>query len=301
MTQNELIQKRKEAARRLFHMETELFLKTALSEQRGGDCAPDESIRARVGVEEHSLFGRDWFRLYSKEKGAGRAKWLLLDLHGGGFVMETGAAQYDFAAYLIERADLEVWFPAYPLAPEQNCINALEMTLALYRMMLDGHAAEHIVFLGDSAGASLALATAMAAREAGLSQPANLVLLSPATDLSPVEKGEELAWLHDCEGRDELMGAVSITAMLDAWRGDLSPCDWCANPGAGDLTRLAPITMFSGTAEVLNLCARRVRDRAQKQGAPLMYIEKLNAQHNWVVLDPEHAAPERALLLSLFA
>ena len=73
----------------------------------------------------------------------------------------------------------------YRLAPEQPYPAAPDDALAAYRGLLDsGVAPAGVALFGESAGGALALGTLVAARDAGLPQPAAAVLYSPWVDLT---------------------------------------------------------------------------------------------------------------------
>src|SRR5262249_25254754 len=80
------------------------------------------------------------------------------------------------------RQGFRVYVPNYRLAPEYPFPGALEDALAVYRALLAATPANRIVFAGDSAGGGLALALLLAARDAGLPEPAAAVLFWPWPD-----------------------------------------------------------------------------------------------------------------------
>ncbi len=119
----------------------------------------------------------EWARAASQPAG------VMLYLHGGGYFacspmthrpITGGFAKHGFA----------VFAPDYRLAPEYPFPAAIEDALASYRALLAAHDPANVVVAGDSAGGGLALATMLAARDAGLALPAGLVLFSPWTDLA---------------------------------------------------------------------------------------------------------------------
>jgi acetyl esterase/lipase len=81
--------------------------------------------------------------------------------------------------------DAPVFLFDYRLAPEHPYPAALLDTLAAYRaLQRAGYPPQRIVLAGDSAGGGLAVATALALRDAGEPLPVALALLSPWLDLT---------------------------------------------------------------------------------------------------------------------
>lgn len=109
---------------------------------------------------------------------------VVMHLHGGAYVV--GASQVDsvLIAPVAHLTGLKVIAVNYRLAPEHPFPAALEDVVSVYRALLNEYEAADIVFTGNSAGASLALALVLQARAEGLPLPAGLGLLSPWSELA---------------------------------------------------------------------------------------------------------------------
>jgi len=176
---------------RMFKMTGQEFVNEVLANCRGGDPSPNAEMRARINVKDHEFEGRRWYRFSSKEVAPqGKIKKILY-LHGGGYVLSGGPAQFAFVEYLMQQTGAEVWFPEYPLAPEHSCMDALRMTTELYRLMLKESPAEEIVVMGDSAGGGLSLTSTMYFRENKLPLPNNLILISPSVNMLFMPRNDE--------------------------------------------------------------------------------------------------------------
>ena len=134
---------------------------------------------------------------------------VLLYLHGGGYVVGSARSGAGLATALARRVGAVAYSLDYRLAPEHPFPAALEDGLAAYRALLDdaGGEAGQVVVAGDSAGGGLALAVLLAARDAGLPQPAAVVVMSPWVDLTL--GGESL---HAKEADDAIFDAADIAA-----------------------------------------------------------------------------------------
>src|SRR5690606_14602752 len=105
-------------------------------------------------------------------------------LHGGAFCFEITPYHWRLIAEMAERLDARVTVPVYPLAPEHTFREIFAPVMALYRELLRTTPADSIVFMGDSAGANMAVVLTMMAAEAGLPAPGRHVLISPGLDMS---------------------------------------------------------------------------------------------------------------------
>ena len=114
---------------------------------------------------------------------------LIVYFHGGGWVIADRKVYDGGARGLAKAADAVVVSVDYRQAPEHRFPAAWQDALAAYRYVID-HAADwgadptHVALAGESAGGNLALATAIAARDAGLPMPAHVLAVYPVTQTS---------------------------------------------------------------------------------------------------------------------
>ncbi len=207
--------------------------------------------------------------------GALRAEWIrprtaaasthpdeaILYFHGGGYVLGTIEAHRGIVAKFVKAAGVGALLFEYRLAPEHPYPAALEDALAAYRWLLhEGYWPERVLFMGDSAGAGLSLATLLALRDEGRPLPAGAVALSPWTDLA--NTGESLRTnAHLC-----LAPKDSWVACATHYVGDNDPTDPHISPLYGDLRGLPPLLLFCGADETLRDDSIRFADKARQAG-----------------------------------
>lgn len=114
--------------------------------------------------------------------GRRKASPLAVYFHGGGFALNSLTTHERLLRDLAVRARMPVCGVGYSLAPEHRFPVQVEEALAAVRWIVQhagelGIARDRIAFIGDSAGANLALATACALRDSGEAAPAFLALL----------------------------------------------------------------------------------------------------------------------------
>lgn len=209
-------------------------------------------------------------RSYAGPLGHGSAQWhvsgeagaiLVLYLHGGGFVLGSGQTHRAITGYLAQMGRMTVCALDYSLAPERPFPAALNDAMAAYRDLLArGHHPNNIVLAGDSAGANLALATCVQARNMGLPQPRALVCFSPFVDLS-------LSQLHEPLAGDPLIhiGWLQQVRVLYASK-TLNYANPDVSPLFADLQGLAPMLLQVGTDERLLNDSVRLAANARSAG-----------------------------------
>ena len=182
----------------------------------------------------------------------------LLYIHGGGYVIGSARTGASLADGLAARAGLRAISVDYRLAPEAPYPAAVEDGLAAYRGLLDsGVEPDRLVLAGDSAGGGLTMATLLAARSAGLPQPAAAVLFSPWTDLTL--SGATIETKVDA---DPLFDRAALEWFAGRYLGGADPTDPLISPAFADLTGLPPLLIQVGSREVLLDDSLRLAARA---------------------------------------
>jgi acetyl esterase/lipase len=196
-------------------------------------------------IEPLSLGGVPAERIAPQNADASRA---IFWLHGGGYCIGGCASHRGWAARMAEAAAATAYTVDYRLAPEHPYPAAVDDALAAWRAFLAaGHDPKRTVIGGDSAGGGLAVATAVAARDAGLALPAGLHLVSPwanLTNQSPAYAAKgETDFIITRAGIDDFAANYLL--------GGLDPNAPLASPVFADLSGLPPMLIQVGSEEVL--------------------------------------------------
>ncbi|MFF6823091.1 alpha/beta hydrolase fold domain-containing protein [Streptomyces longwoodensis] len=217
----------------------------------------------------------------------------MLYLHGGGYVVGSPDTHAGLVGELARRAGLRAVSVDYRTAPEHPFPAAVDDGLAAYRELLADTDPRDLVLAGDSAGGGLSIATLLAARDAGLPQPAAVVLFSPWVDLT-LTGGS----IRAKEDADPLFVEADLRDYADLYLGTTDPAHPLASPLFADLAGLPPLLVQVGANEVLLDDAVRLAGRAGAddvevtlevgQGLPHVF------QHHYGRLDEADAALERA-------
>jgi epsilon-lactone hydrolase len=196
---------------------------------------------------------------------------VIVYVHGGGFVAGSLESHRNMIGHLAAHTGLPCLGIAYRLAPEHPYPAAIDDVLAVCDALeRDG---TRIVLAGDSAGANIALATAIQ-RKASRRPLVALILLSPLLDLS--FSGNSVARNADL---DAMLNLRQLRHGADAYRSDLDPSDPNVSPLFAELQDLAPLIVHTGTAEILYDDATRLVARARLAGVDTWLIETAGAPH----------------------
>ena len=202
---------------------------------------------------------------------------------GGGFVFHAGNIQWRFCADIVRESGIVVLMVDYPTAPDHSCMQALDTLKEVY-LELDAKAEDGVAVFGDSSGGGLALSLCMQLREDHLPQPRRLVMVSPAVSLAYEGTPGEIERYRKLRETDPVLSTAAFPDIVRWWGSDLDDHDWHVSPLYGDLTGLPPMSVYTGTRDVLNVAARKLLRAAGKQRAPITYVERPGMMHDYVVL-----------------
>lgn len=133
-------------------------------------------------------------RIYTPD-GAGPFP-VIVYFHGGGWVIGDKQVYDGGARGLAKQANAVVVSVDYRLAPEHKFPAAWDDSLAAYKWTLANAAAikgdpKKLAIAGESAGGNLAVATAIAARDAGLQAPVHVLAVYPVAQTSTTTESYE--------------------------------------------------------------------------------------------------------------
>jgi acetyl esterase/lipase len=198
----------------------------------------------------------------------------LLFLHGGGYVMGSPRTHQALASHIAREIDARALVMDYRLAPEHPYPAALEDTVTVYNALLTQTRPETLALAGSSAGAGLALACLLHARDTGQPMPSAAALMSPWTDLRLTGRS-----IDERAARDPILSREKLTRYRDHYLAGTDPASPFVSPLNGDLRGLPPLLIQVGTEEVLYDDANRLNAAAQAAGVQATFEAERGATH----------------------
>jgi monoterpene epsilon-lactone hydrolase len=187
-----------------------------------------------------------------------------LDMHGGALIMMGGEACRQMGRGQAMTTGITTYSIDYRMPPEHLYPRALDDCMAAYSLLLQRYSPEKIVVGGGSAGANLAAALILRARDEGLPLPAGLVLVTPEIDLT--ESGDSFATLL---GIDSVL-AQPLISVNRLYAGDADLSDPYLSPLFGDFSKGFPSTFLqAGTRDLFLSNAVRMHRRLRQAGIPV--------------------------------
>ncbi len=187
-------------------------------------------------------------------------------VHGGGWVNEIAPQHWQLAAQIAAEAMTTVKVLIYPLVPFGSAREVVEGVSAAVLESTRAHGPT--VLAGDSAGGQIVLSTLLRLRDIhGLTLP-RAIAISPALDLSMTNPQIQVV-----QPSDPWLGTEGAKVFIDLWKGTLDVLDPVVSPLEGSLEGLGPITIFSGTRDILNPDSKLFTAKATTAGVDVEFIE----------------------------
>ncbi len=253
---------------------------------------PTASLKRVAHVQRHVEQDKNIFTLSSKVKSSAI---VVLYLHGGAFTINFTRPHWSFIRDLIRRNHCTVVAPDFPLLPFDYQVR-LEMVYQVYQSLLQKTASSNIILIGDSSGGNMALALAQLAHERKISTPAQVILLSPWLDvsMSNVELKNNLP-------NDPMLSYPAAIKVGKVHAGNADTTFYQVSPLYGHLKDIGKISVFTGTHDILNPDARRLKQLAKEQQASLNYYEYQSMMHTWMLFNMPESELVKEQIASLIS
>lgn len=190
--------------------------------------------------------------------------WIILQLHGGGYINAL-KNQYRTMAGLYSEVGkgAKVLTIDYRVAPEHPFPAALEDAYSAYEWLLEqGYEERNIVVAGDSAGGGLAMALCHYLKAQGKALPAGIIAMSPWTDLTA--SGASYKEKFDV---DPVFGGSYDSMIYDSpYIGTDNPTNPYISPLFGSFEGFPPMLIQVGTSEMLLSDSELVAQKAKDAG-----------------------------------
>lgn len=213
--------------------------------------AMTEAVLLKMGeahpaeISEHALSHCALYELIPHSYVAADSEACVYYVHGGGYTVGGGISAAYSGYGVAGISGLRTFCPDYRMPPDAPFPAALDDAVEGYRFLLERYAPEKIAVGGGSAGAGLAAACILKARDIGLPLPGAALLLTPEADLTESGDTFETNYLVDVVLKQRLTNSI----LLYANGHDLT--DPYLSPLFGDFSKGFPPTLLTaGTRDM---------------------------------------------------
>ena len=247
--------------------------------------ALNEQARALypVDIEEVLLGGVRCHRIRAADADRRRPEGLLINLHGGGFVVGSGALVEAIPVAVL--TGFEVIAVDYRLAPEHPYPAAVDDVLAVYRACLADHDAARVGLYGSSAGGFLTAQAIARIQRESLPLPACAGVFSAGGSLVELGDTRSIFTLSGFYGQHSLPLGHPLSE-LTVYLAGADPNDTLVSPELGDLSAFPPTLLVSGTRDALLSATVNFHRALLRDGcaAELIVYDAMPHSH-WYALD----------------
>lgn len=209
---------------------------------------------------------------------------LVVFFHGGGWCIGDVASYDGYCRRLANASHCAVLSVDYRLAPEHpfpaavvDAYFALEW--AVEHALLLGIDPQRIAVAGDSAGGTLSIVTALAARDAAGPAISFLALVYPCTEIVSDRAS------RDRYGDGYFLDRESLTWFFERYLGISSASDWRASPAlAPSLAGLPPIALVTAECDPLTDDCLAFAKRVMAEGGEVEHIGVPGMIHGFATL-----------------
>ena len=252
------------------------LLENIRKRQMAENPEPPKIIKRRFNIVKNKLNGYSYYVMKPLES---KSEKHILYLHGGGYVYEINSVHWNFLAKLSRDLNCTITIPIYPLLPDHKGKEIFNMLVPIYEKIISEVKAENIVIMGDSAGGGMSLALVELLSKKQLPQPSNIILISPALDMSFTNNQ-----IYKVAELDPMLALPSLSEIGKLYGGKKGAKHYLISPIYGDFNGLGKISVFTGTNDILYPDAKKFKNMAEEKGIKINYYEYPSMIHIWPLL-----------------
>ncbi|WP_107837990.1 alpha/beta hydrolase fold domain-containing protein [Metasolibacillus meyeri] len=229
----------------------------------------DEKFRVKHQITKNEWDGMLYYVLNENID----ARKTIVYFHGGAYINDPLIFHWRYLVKLAERTQFRIIVPIYPKLPHFTHETLYEQLHTFYDMLCEKYE-QPFIFMGDSAGGSIALAFAQDVMLQQKRCAEQVMLFSPWLDVS----GEDPRYT-EIEKIDPMLGLAGAQMLGKLWANTRDISHHLVSPLHGPLQNIGRITLFVGTGEMLLVDAHLLLEKAKKEGVDLIYFEYPKMNH----------------------
>lgn len=201
---------------------------------------------------------------------------------GGGMLKYPKPSQAKQLVPLAKETGRNMLLPYFPLAPEHDLIDALNMLYATYKMALEHYPAENIAFLGGSSGAAMVLwlMSFINQQGEGTPMPGKIALSSPGSALTAGERKHAEA----LNSTDLIMSTTALDNIFKGMIGEKELPDELLYTSKGIYDGIKDIYLSYGGDEVFSAAAKSTAQQLRNYGANVTLEIAEGMYHTYAVM-----------------
>lgn len=201
---------------------------------------------------------------------------------GGGMLKYPKPSQAKELIPLAKDTGRNMLLPYFPLAPEHDLLDALDMLYATYKMALEYYPAENIAFLGGSSGAAMVLwlMSWINKKGEGVPMPGKIALSSPGSALT----AEERKRAEELNKTDLIMSTTALDNIFQGMVGGKELPEELLYTSKGIYDGIKDVYLSYGGDEVFSAAAQSTARQLENYGAKVTLEIAEGMYHTYAVM-----------------
>jgi acetyl esterase/lipase len=237
---------------------------------------PPKFIHEKFKLRTEIISGHNVYTISPKQNNSDK---YILYLHGGAYVNKFVKQHWGFTGAIIKNTGATIIMPDYPLAPKYTFTDTIKMVEKVYSKLRSNIDSKEIIFMGDSAGAGLALALAQKLKTENIEQASKIILLSPWLDVSMTNPDTKAI-----EQKDIMLKIDSLKRAGKLYADNSDIDNYLISPLNGSVKGLEEISIFIGTHDLLYPDCIKLKTKLKEVNTVFNFFEYPKMFHDWMLL-----------------
>lgn len=199
-------------------------------------------------------------------------------MHGGAFIYQPLVFHYDFCKRLSEKLNVKVVMPVYPKAPKYTYETILPFCYDMYLSLLENTSEDNIVFMGDSAGATIIMSLSQYLYDNNTVQPKEIFAFSPCLDITLSNDD-----IDNYASLDPMLNRQDLQVKIASFVGEGDTDSPYVSPFYCDFAMLPTMSVFVGGHELFLPDCRMLNDDLISKEIALNYYEFPYMNHTFAI------------------
>ncbi|MBS4001383.1 MAG: alpha/beta hydrolase [Desulfobulbaceae bacterium] len=235
-----------------------------------------KSLKKKAEISETILLDNKVFTLIPKVNSSNK---VILYLHGGAYIEGISKIHWDLIEELMQKTNATIVVADYPLTPNATYSDVYAFIDEVYSQLLSEYSNDNIIIMGDSAGGGLALGFVQKLRNEGSVLPNQLILISPWLDIT-MSNPE----IQEIDKKDKMLNVRGLKLAAELYADNLEHDNYLVSPNYGTFQGLPKISVFTGTYDILNPDANKLKEIVSATDTKLNFFEYPKMFHVWVLI-----------------
>jgi acetyl esterase/lipase len=207
------------------------------------------------------------------------SKKVILYFHGGALVYGPTQLHWNTISHIVKDTRTKAFLVDYPKAPEYQIREVNAEIDAIYKFILNTNSPDSIIFMGDSAGATLAMLLIQRLVKKELPLPRAAIFITPVLDCSMSNTS-----ISNIERKDLMLSRKGVVSAKKMSAGRIDLHNEEISPLYGSFKGFVPTYLFTATHDVMHADAKLFEKKLEDSNVKIEVTVGKGMPHIWPLL-----------------